>query len=160
MQTHEESGGVRGVPREHGLFARKVHTKALTEFRALKPRRDPEEYVETYEAMEESLWRSQVIEKVDTKYAKLWADELMIAPSNGAIFAVGLYFTFSVSLPRSVALGPASSITNSARTARTAAQHATLDMHSADTRVTRPTQQSQTLRLTPFFLSVRIFLFS
>ena len=31
------------------------------------------------EAMEESLWRSRVIEKVDTKYAKLWADELMIA---------------------------------------------------------------------------------
>ena len=57
----------------------------------------------------------------------------MPAGSNGAIFAVGLYLTFSVSLPRSVALGPASSITNSARTARTAAQHATLDMHSADT---------------------------
>ena len=55
------------------------------------------------------------------------------AGSNGAIFAVGLYLTFSVSLPRSVALGPASSITNSARTARTAAQHATSDMHSADT---------------------------
>ena len=57
----------------------------------------------------------------------------MPAGSNGAIFAVGLYLTFSVSLPRSVALGPASSITNSARTARTAAQHATSDMHSADT---------------------------
>ena len=54
-------------------------TMALKEFRALRPRRDPTEYVETYEAMEESLWRSRVIEKVDTKYAKLWADELMIA---------------------------------------------------------------------------------